>query len=95
MFYIFSDDIPWAKTNLKMDQPHVFVDINTDKSDYEDLRLMYHCHHHIIANSTFSWWGAWLNDRKDKIVIAPKIWFADAERNQQSETIIPKSWIRI
>jgi hypothetical protein len=95
VFYIFSDDIPWAKENLKMSYPHVYVEINDDKTDYEDLRLMHNCQHHILANSTFSWWGAWLNPSKEKIVIAPSQWFADPERNKYSRDILPQSWIRI
>ncbi|MGN6180530.1 MAG: alpha-1,2-fucosyltransferase, partial [Mucilaginibacter sp.] len=59
-----------------------------------DLRLMANCKHHIIANSTFSWWGAWLNPNKDKIVIAPKQWFADKEL-QSSSSMIPQNWMRL
>ncbi len=68
-FYIFSNDITWTKENLKLDVPHTFVDWN--KRDYEDLQLMTFAKHHIIANSTFSWWGAFLSKNKNKIVIAP------------------------
>lgn len=95
VYYIFSDDIPWAKENLKLNYPCVFVDHNDDKTDYEDMRLMSACRHHIIANSTFSWWAAWLNDRKDKKVIAPQQWFADEKRNNETIDLIPKQWLRI
>ena len=93
--YIFSDDIPWAKENLHLKFETVFVDINDAKTDYEDLRLMSACRHHILANSTFSWWGAWLNNDADKMVIAPKIWFADNSKNDQTTDLIPKEWVRI
>jgi hypothetical protein len=95
VFYIFSDDIPWAKENLPIAFPHVFVDINDDKTDYEDMRLMYNCKHHILANSTFSWWGAWLNPSKEKLVVAPNKWYADEEKNRYTSDIIPKSWIKL
>jgi hypothetical protein len=95
VFYIFSDDIPWAKENLKIPFPTVFADLNDDKTDYEDLRLMQNCKHHILANSTFSWWGAWLNPSPHKIVIAPKQWFSDPEKNKESINIIPERWIRL
>ena len=71
-FFVFSDNIPFVKEYLPRKVPMVFVDHNDDYSAHEDLRLMSSCHHHIIANSTFSWWGAWLNPRTDKMVIAPK-----------------------
>ena len=94
-FYIFSDDIPWVKENLKIQHKHMFVDINDSSTDYEDFRLMYSCKHNITANSTFSWWSAWLNENPNKIVIAPRNWFADLHFNQYSDSIVPASWIRI
>jgi hypothetical protein len=95
VFYVFSDDIPWAMENLKINYNSRFVDINDESSGIGDLRLMYNCKHHIIANSTFSWWGAWLNPNPDKIIIAPKTWFSDPELNLQAKTIIPETWITI
>jgi len=95
VFFIFSDDILWARQHLNLNHSTRFVGINDGHSAFEDLRLMYHCDHHIIANSTFSWWGAWLNDKSGKITVAPEVWFADTELNRQSASIIPSNWIRI
>lgn len=92
-FFIFSDDHQWAKENLKLDYPMIFADHNDESKNYEDLRLMSQCQHNIIANSTFSWWGAWLNQNPDKIVYAPKKWFNDTSRNTQD--LIPDQWMKV
>lgn len=89
-FFIFSDDIPWVKNNFKLDFPHQYVDHNHDAESYNDMRMMSACKHHIIANSSFSWWGAWLNPDTEKIVIAPKKWFANKINTQD---LYPKGWI--
>ena len=94
-FFIFSDDCEWAMVNLKINDQLIIVDHNGPDKNYEDLRLMMHCKHHIIANSSFSWWGAWLNPNPDKIVIAPKQWFADEKMNSQTKDLIPEGWIRL
>jgi hypothetical protein len=78
-FFVFSDDPAWVKAHLALDHPTEFVSHNCVAESYNDMRLMSQCRHHIIANSSFSWWGAWLDDRPDKIVIAPKRWFANYE----------------
>ena len=92
-FFIFSDDPKWAKENLNTRYPTTVLDFNGPEKDFEDMRLMSLCKHHIIANNSFSWWGAWLNQKPDKIVIAPKNWFADSRIN--SSDLIPKEWMRI
>ena len=95
MFLIFSDDIQWCKDNFP-DMPEKFVFIEENK-DYEDLYIMSHCNNNIICNSTFSWWGAWLNNNSEKIVISPSSnnWFGPAMNNYNTKDIIPEKWIQI
>ena len=90
-FFVFSDDIPFVKEYLPQNLPMVFVDHNDDFSAHEDMRLMSSCHHHINANSTFSWWGAWLNPRTDKIVIAPKQWAQT--KDSYYPDLQPRTWV--
>jgi hypothetical protein len=92
-FYIFSDDPVWVEQNLKIDAPTTFVDWNGADGDYLDLILMSKCKHFIIANSSFSWWAAWLCSYIEKIVFTPRHWFRDAKINY--DDIIPQGWIRV
>lgn len=89
MFFVFSDDIDWCKQELAFIPDKVFIDCTV--SAIEDLELMKHCQHNIIANSSFSWWGAWLNQHDKKIVVAPKSWFA-ADPNK---TLAVNNWIKL
>ncbi|MFN3679026.1 alpha-1,2-fucosyltransferase [Thermosynechococcus sp.] len=93
VFFVFSDEIEWAKLNLRVPYPIYYVENNTAQESYNDMRLMSLCRHHIIANSTFSWWGAWLNPFREKIVIAPQQWFRIKRYN--TVDLIPDSWLRI
>lgn len=93
VFFIFSDDIQWTKENFKSNSNMIFVDINNDDTNYEDLNLMKECEHNIIANSTFSWWGAWLNNNPNKIVISPEKWYYNS--NLDTCDLIPDGWIKI
>ena len=94
VFFIFSDDINWAKNNLEFSSPVFFVTNNNNpSSSYIDMQLMSLCKHNIIANSTFSWWAAWLNNNQEKMVIAPDKWYVDKSVN--SPDIIPNSWIKL
>lgn len=90
-FFVFSDEPEWCQENLSIDQPHTYISGN--KEGRYDMQLMTLCKHHIIANSSFSWWGAWLNPNKDKIIIAPKKWFNDTALN--AKDLVPGSWERI
>ena len=91
--FVFSDDPEWASDNLNSEFPTEFVAHNNASKNYEDLRLMSSCKHHIIANSTFSWWAAWLCTSADKIVFAPRRWF-EASYVDTSD-LIPNAWKRI
>ena len=93
-FFIFSDDIPWIKDNLKINFPCQYIEHNSGTKSYNDMHLMSLCRHHIIANSSFSWWGAWLNPRGDKIVVAPKNWFANENDDKNNiKDLFPYGWI--
>jgi len=86
--FVFSDDIEWCKKNILLKQKTVYVSGN--KKGFEDMRLMSSCSHNIIANSSFSWWAAWLNQNKHKIVVGPKVWFNDKRVNTRD--VLPQSW---
>lgn len=87
-FYIFSDDIDWCADNLGLDHSVYFIQHNKNKDSYKDMYLMSRCRHNIIANSSFSWWGAWLNKNPCKIVIAPNEWMAP----RLAKDVVPASW---
>lgn len=91
-FFVFSDDPEWAEANLKLGYPTRFISHNQNVA-HEDLYLMSLCRHNIIANSSFSWWGAWLNSNPDKIVCAPSRWFNKYEADTCD--LIPHSWRKI
>ncbi len=91
-FYIFSDDIEWAKNNLKLNAEMTFIDPSIKNGDIIDIHLICQCCHHINANSSFSWWGAWLGEQPDSIVITPNRWFADKPYPKDT---IPERWIKL
>jgi len=91
-FFVFSDDAAWAQENLRLAHPVTFVTHN-NAAPHEDLRLMSLCRHHIIANSSFSWWGAWLNPNPAKIVLAPQRWFRQPGMDERD--LLPKNWVRV
>jgi hypothetical protein len=91
-FFIFSDNIPWARDHLQLKHKCYFVEGNNGSESYNDMHLMSLCQHHIIANSSFSWWGAWLNPNPNKIVVAPKVWvLADFDTSD----IVPDTWVKL
>ncbi|MGY3802534.1 alpha-1,2-fucosyltransferase [Pigmentibacter ruber] len=92
--FIFSDEIEWVKKNMPFNCVCHYIENNKEENPIEDLRLMSNCKNNIIANSTFSWWGAYLNSNENKIIIAPKNWFSNADLNSKID-IIPSSWVRI
>lgn len=87
---VFSDDIKWCKENF-IGNKFTFIE---GEADYIDLWLMSLCKHNIIANSSFSWWGAWLNQNSNKKIIAPKIWFG-SNKKLNTKDLIPQKWIQI
>lgn len=88
-YYVFSDDMDWVIKNLKLNYPVKFIERG---EDYEEMYLMSCCRHNITANSSYSWWGAWLNKSKDKIVICPKKWFNDGG---SSDSLVPNGWVKL
>ncbi|MEM9584993.1 MAG: alpha-1,2-fucosyltransferase [Pseudomonadota bacterium] len=91
--FVFSDDPAWARENLRFAFETRYAGHNGMDKHYEDMRLIAACHHNIIANSTFSWWGGWLNANPEKQVVAPKKWFNSTE--QVNPDIIPEGWITL
>ena len=92
-FFVFSDDPDWVTTNFHLNYPVTFVVHNDASRNYEDLRLMSMCKHNIIANSSFSWWGAWRNQNQEKLVFAPKKWFNDPKLD--TKDLIPCGWEKL
>lgn len=93
VFFIFSDDLQWCKDNLEFEtKTQIFyISGNDGNNSYIDMQLMSYCQHNIIANSSFSWWAAWLNENPNKIIIGPEKWTNDNNSNH----IIPEQWIRL
>lgn len=92
--FIFSDDIPWVRSHFHTSLPTTFVE-KSNESLHSDFRLISMCKHNIIANSSYSWWAAWLNTHKEKIVVAPRIWYKDKRKQRQAKDRVPKEWWRI
>jgi len=92
-FFVFSDEPDWARDNLQLGWPTTYVTHGGGCAPHQDIWLMSRCAHHIIANSSFSWWGAWLCRNEAKIVVAPRRWFADAALDTRD--LIPADWPRI
>jgi hypothetical protein len=101
-FFVFSNDMQWVKENLTIDGEVYFMEENANndfftytQGDFEDFNLMKSCKHHIIANSTFSWWSAYMSSNKYKIVVAPKVWYKDrrAQLIYENSDFIDRSWI--
>jgi hypothetical protein len=94
--FFFSDDCHWVKEQFKdLPFPKQFINHNTGENSWKDMLLMSECQHNIIANSSFSWWAAWLNANPDKKVIAPKKWFELSEEEMNMSDLTPKEWIRL
>ncbi|GAB1354786.1 alpha-1,2-fucosyltransferase [Erysipelotrichia bacterium] len=92
-FFIFSDDPDWVRGNFRVPGPMTVVAHNSGKRDHEDMRLMSACRHNILANSSFSWWGAWLNSEPSKIVIAPQRWYNSDKF--ATRDLIPEEWLKL
>ena len=90
-YYVFSEDMDWVRENLPLGKDTVWVDWNQGEDSWQDMMLMSRCRHHIICNSTFSWWAAWLDPRPDKLVLAPERW----ARSVEGREIEPDSWIKV
>jgi hypothetical protein len=92
-FFIFSDEPTLAKSQYPDERQFTVIDINAGADSFRDIELMAHCKHHIIANSSFSWWGAWLGQHQRQIVVAPSVWFAGS--SEAVNDIYQPNWLRI
>ena len=92
-FFIFTDDPQWVSENLKTSYATTLVQANGPDRGVFDLNLMKSCRHHVIANSSFSWWGAWLNAHPEKLVVGPKIWFKGAKH--ETNDLLPLDWVNL
>lgn len=93
VFFVFSDDPVWVRSNLPLPGNSVFVNGNDSTQASADLHLMSLCRHHVVANSSFSWWGAWLAEQAGQMVLAPKRWFRTPELDDRD--LVPARWERI
>lgn len=95
--YVFADDIDWAKDNFISELPIKYIEHYPEFNDAHDFELLKSCKHNIIANSTFSWWAAYLNNNSEKIIIAPKKWYVDHryQKHYEKGNITPPGWILI
>ncbi|MCM1108385.1 MAG: alpha-1,2-fucosyltransferase [Clostridium sp.] len=91
VFHVFSDDMEWAQSHLPLSADTIWIDWNRGIDSWQDLYLMSQCQHNILANSSFSWWGGWLNANPNKIVVAPTVWV----RSMEAPDITPKTWTRL
>lgn len=91
-FFVFSDDMDWARSHLEIRHACCYVENNKGADSYVDMQLMSRCKHNIVANSSFSWWGAWLNGNADKLVTAPRRWFAN---ETDTTDLLPSAWVRL
>lgn len=92
--FVFSDEPEWCRANLPLDGRFTVIDANPPEKPWLDLHLMTSCRHHVLANSSFSWWGAWLAESKDQIVVAPAQWLLP-DSALDDRDIVPERWIRI
>ena len=92
-YFIFSDDLDWAKQNISSNHSINYVENQNDGKDFEDLYIMSLCKHNIISNSSFSWWAAWMNKNPSKIIVHPKKWFNVP--HVDTRDLIPDNWIEM
>src|SRR3546814_7810387 len=91
VFIVFSNDISWCEKSLPLENA-IYVSWNTGRNSYMDMQLMSCCRHHVIANSSFSWWGAWLNNHEQKKVIAPDKWIRSEEHTSELQSLMRTSY---
>ncbi len=91
VFYVFSDDLEWVKAHLPLPSRVKWVDWNRGRDSWQDMYLMSCCRGHVLANSSFSWWGAYLDARPDSLVVAPKLWV----RHIEAPDVTPPHWVRL